>query len=101
MSAVPPCVRVRRTRVDTGLGSFAVALLTEARFSATTRLHDPQAAAGGPIAAAALLFRRMRRAGPGSGDQPLRAAEGQVLKSPLDEHEDAALKIHQVHQVDE
>jgi L-alanine-DL-glutamate epimerase-like enolase superfamily enzyme len=52
-------------------------------------------------AEAGLRFRGVRRAGPRPGDQPLRAAERQILKSPLHEHQDAALKINQVRQVDE
>src|SRR5258708_29986457 len=36
-----------------------------------------------------------------AGDQARAAAEGQVFESPLNEHENAALKLHDVDQVDE
>src|SRR5215470_8415257 len=39
--------------------------------------------------------------GGGSGDQTRPAAEGQVLDGPLDEDENPALELDQVHQVDE
>src|SRR5208283_5706882 len=37
----------------------------------------------------------------GAGDEAGAAAEGEVLETPLDEDEDAALELHDVHQVNE
>src|SRR5437899_422041 len=55
--------------------------------------------AGGTILTRACLLDRIR--GSFAGDQARATAEGQVFKSPLNENDDAALKLHDVNQVDE
>src|SRR2546427_1585658 len=66
---------------------------------ATTTWNAASLAPVAGVARRRRFFDRIR--GGFAGDQTGAAAKGQILESPLNENEDAALKFHNVDQVDE